>query len=278
MAARRPCPAAGLCTAAADPAGAQAAANFRPEVGQEGKDVIWVPTPPALVTRMLQLAQVGPKDVVIDLGAGDGRIAIAAAKEFGAESLGIEYNPDMVELSIRNAAVAGVAARVRFMRGDIFEADFSRATVVTMYLLSELNLRLRPKLLGMKPGTRVVSHQFGMGEWQPDETSYVDGRPAYFWVVPAKMGGLWSAHIGADASRTFTLKLEQNFQKVSGSAAFGKLDTSLRDPSLRGDWLRFGLTDPDGKLREYAGRVRGNRVAGDVLGPGVRSRWQAERD
>jgi hypothetical protein len=257
---------------------AQQAKDTEPTIGQAGKDVIWVPTPPALVTRMLQLAQVGPKDVVIDLGAGDGRIAIAAAKEFGAESLGIEYNPDMVELSIRNAATAGVASKARFVRGEIFEADFSRATVVTMYLLSELNLRLRPKLLGMKPGTRVVSHQFGMNGWQPDETSYIEGRPAYFWVVPAKVGGLWSVRIGSEGSRLFTLKLEQNFQKVSGNATFDNVDTSLREPSLRGDWLRFSLTDPDGKVREYAGRVSGNRIAGDVLGPGVRSRWQAERN
>jgi SAM-dependent methyltransferase len=257
---------------------AQASPTFQPSVGQEGKDVIWVPTPPALVTRMLQLAQVGPKDVVIDLGSGDGRIAIAAAKEFGAEAMGIEFNPDMVALSNKAASAAGVAAKVKFVRGDIFEADFSRASVVTMYLLSDLNLRLRPKILGMKPGTRVVSHQFTMGDWPADETSYIEGRPAYFWLVPAKVDGVWSARIGADASRAFALKMDQTFQKISGSATFGKLDTTLREATLRGDWLRFSLIDPEGKPREFAGRVAGNRITGDVLGPGVRSRWEATRN
>ena len=140
------------------------AGSFTPSVGQEGKDVIWVPTPPELVRRMLQLAQTTSKDYVVDLGAGDGRIAIAAAKQFGARAMGIEYNPDMVTLANREATAAGVSAKAQIVQGDIFEKNFSDASVVTMYLLTQLNLKLRPRLLDMRPGTRLVAHQFGMGD------------------------------------------------------------------------------------------------------------------
>src|ERR1700675_312470 len=158
--------------------------EFRPEVGQAGKDVIWVRTPDILVERMLQMAQVGPKDFVVDLGSGDGRTVIAAAKKFHATSLGIEYNPDMVALSRSHAEKEGVAATAKFIEGDIFASDFRKATVVTMYLLPDLNLRLRPKLLEMKPGTRLVSHQFTMGDWRPDEVSNFAARLAPFCIVP----------------------------------------------------------------------------------------------
>src|SRR5215510_13683700 len=169
---------------------AKAAQEFQPQVGQEGKDVIWVPTPQALVNKMLDMGKVTAKDYVIDLGSGDGRTVITAAKR-GAKALGIEYNPDMVEYSNRAAQTAGVSDKVKFIKADLFESDFSQATVVTMYLLSSLNIRLRPKILDLKPGTRVVSHAFDMGEWNADRTENVDGKTAYLWIVPAKVSGVW---------------------------------------------------------------------------------------
>lgn len=277
---------AGLSLASPFHALAQTAAPaFTPSVGQEGKDVIWVPTPPELIQRMLTVARVTPRDYLVDLGAGDGRIAIAAAKR-GVRAMGIEYNPEMVDFANRAAKQAGVfgdgAGKATIVHGDIFEKDFSQATVVTMYLLTALNLRLRPKLLEMKPGTRLVAHQFGMGEWEPDETSYVDGRPAHLWIVPAKAAGTWSANlagVGADAGKaaSFVLQIDQTFQKVTGSATFGKLNTSLREAQLQGDVLRFVLTDPEGRRREFAGRITGDRLAGEVRGAGPVQRWQAAR-
>lgn len=256
-----------------------AAPSFKPSVGQEGKDVIWVPTPPELVDRMLSLAQVTPRDFVVDLGAGDGRIAITAAKR-GVRAMGIEYNPEMVDFANRNAAQAGVAGKATIVHGDIFEKDFSQATVVTMYLLTALNLRLRPKLLEMKPGTRLVAHQFGMGEWTPDETSYVEGRPAHLWIVPARAQGTWNVSVNANGPgkpRSFVLQVEQTFQKFTGNATFGKTSTTLRDTRLQGDSIRFAFTDADGRLREFAGRVAGERMSGEIAGPGGRQRWQAAR-
>ncbi|HXC40291.1 MAG TPA: class I SAM-dependent methyltransferase [Burkholderiales bacterium] len=260
----------------AAPASAQNADTYKPTVGQEGKDVIWVPTPPALVERMLRMAQVTARDFVVDLGSGDGRIPIAAAKTFGARAMGIEYNPDMVRLSVRLARETGVADKVQMVEGDIFEKDFASATVVTTYLLTELNLRLRPKLLDMKPGTRVVAHLFGMGDWQPDETSVVEGRPAFLWIVPARVNGRWKVSLpmaGSSKTRQATLDIEQQFQKISGVINFGRMNTTLRDPLLRGDAIRFWLTDEDGRPREYAGRVAGNSMSGSV----GRQRWTAEK-
>ena len=171
--------AAALAPLAAVPALARSQTTnaFTPQVGQSGKDVIWVPTPDALVDRMLRMAQVTPDDFVVDLGSGDGKIVIAAARDFKARSLGVEFNPDMVTLSRRNAETAGVAGRARFEQGDIFTFDYSAATVVTMYLLPGLNLRLRPQLLKMRPGTRLVTHQFTMGSWEPDDSATVENRP-----------------------------------------------------------------------------------------------------
>ena len=262
--------------AAAQTSAQTSAPAFTPSVGQEGKDVIWVPTPPELVDRMLKLAQVTRKDGVGDLGAGDGRIAIAAAK-LGARAMGIEYNPEMVDFANRAAKAAGSKATI--VHGDIFEKDFSEATVVTMYLLTGLNLRLRPKLLEMKPGTRLVAHQFGMGEWEPDETSRVEGRPAHLWIVPAKAEGTWRGQLtGGAKPRSFELQIEQKFQKITGDITFDNLSTTLRDTRLQGDAIRFTITDPDGRVREFAGRIAGGRMSGETRGPGVRLRWQAARN
>ena len=191
----------------------QAASNYEPQVGQEGKDVIWVPTPQALIDKMLDAAKVTKDDYVIDLGSGDGRTVITAAKR-GANALGIEYNPDMVELSKANADKEGVSARAQFAKADIFESDFSKATVITMYLLPQLNLKLRPKILDLKPGTRIVSHAFTMDDWRADETvssqdnaSY--SRTAYLWIVPAKVEGTWKT---AQGEITF----KQAYQMLGG--------------------------------------------------------------
>jgi SAM-dependent methyltransferase len=193
---------------------AQKQEEYEPQVGQPGKDVVWVPTEEALVDRMLDMAKVTPEDYVIDLGSGDGRTVIAAAKR-GAHALGIEYNPDMVELSIRNAANAGMSDRAKFVKADLFESDFSKATVITMFLLPQINLRLRPKLLDLKPGTRIVSNSFSMDEWEADETSTLEGDcrtwcTAFLWIVPAKVEGKWKLQDGE-------LTLGQQFQKVSGT-------------------------------------------------------------
>lgn len=243
--------------------------EFKPEVGQAGKDVIWVPTPEFLVERMLQMAQVGPNDLVVDLGSGDGRTVIAATKRFHANSVGIEFNSDMVALSKRNAEKAGVAADAKFIEADIFASDFHKATVVTMYLLPDLNLRLRPKLLEMKPGTRLVSHQFSMGEWQPDEISTFDNRTAYFWMVPAKVEGDWKLGYGSKKSKIeLTLNLRQTFQMVEGAIVAGQARLGLRDVRLRGDRFEFSFVDDRGVLREFSGRVLGNTMSGSMKAGG----------
>jgi SAM-dependent methyltransferase len=235
------------CTAAAAAQQAQKKDEFVPQVGQAGKDVIWVPTPDDLVERMLRMAQTTPNDFVIDLGSGDGRIAIAAAKKFNARAMGIEYNPEMVELSTRNASKEGVAGKAKFAKADIFETDFTQATVVTMYLLPGLNIKLRPKLLDMKPGTRIVSHQFNMDDWQPDETTNIDGRRAYFWLVPAKVQGTWRLSDGLD------LTLEQKYQMLEGTVKLGNVNAGLRDAKLAGDRITFAFVDQGGVRRDFTG-------------------------
>jgi SAM-dependent methyltransferase len=249
--------------------------GFQPQVGQAGKDVIWVPTPDDLVERMLRMAQTTSNDFVVDLGSGDGRTVIAAAKKFGARSMGIEYNPDMVDLSTRNAAREGVTAKAKFIRGDIFETDFSQATVVTMYLLPGLNVKLRPRILDMKPGTRVVSHQFNMEDWQPDETTNLDGRRAYFWLVPAKVHGNWRVQSGADA---WDLTLEQKYQMLEGSVKFGSINAGLRETRLAGERIAFTFVDSAGVKREFTGRVSGNTMEGTVKpDTGPEARWTAAK-
>ena len=243
------------------PAGTDA---YQPRRGQSGKDVIWIPTPEMQVHRMLRLAQVTPQDYVIDLGSGDGKIVIAAARE-GAQGLGIEYNPDLVELSRRLAAQAGLAERARFEKADIFELDFSRATVITMYLLPQLNLKLRPRILSLKPGTRVVSHEFRMGRWQPDETSRVGLAAVHLWLVPANAGGEWEIGFSQKSGPvTARLRLEQEFQHLTGVMAFAQFETELRAPRVAGDQVRFGFIDADGHLRRFVGKVVDAQMQGMV--------------
>jgi SAM-dependent methyltransferase len=225
-----------------------------PAIAQDWGDTPYVQTPQNVVDTMLQIAKVGPGDYVIDLGSGDGRTVITAAKR-GARAHGIEYNPDMVELSKRNAEKEGVSAKASFAKADLFQSDFSQAQVITMFLLPDINLKLRPKILDLKPGTRVVSNSFTMGEWTADETASVgDGCTswctAYLWIVPAKVDGTWKLAQGE-------LRLKQQFQKVSGTLRTEGKTLALQDGKLRGDEIMFTA----GGVR-YTGKVNGGRIQG----------------
>jgi len=259
--------------------GAAAQPKYEPQVGQAGKDVIWVPTPDDVVDRMLTMAQAGPKDIHFDLGAGDGKIAIAAAKKFGANATGIEYNPDMAKHANANAQAAGVAGvgpgKATIRHGDIFATDFSSATVVTLYLLPSLNMKLRPTLLQMRPGTRVVSHSFTMEDWEADEISSMDGRRAYFWVVPANVMGAWQLEAG---SQTTELSIDQTFQKITGSVKLGTTLGGLREPRLNGANIAFAYVDQAGTRRDFSGRVNGGRMEGSFRDDkGGEGRWSATK-
>ena len=242
--------------------------DYKPQVGQAGKDVIWVPTPDELVNRMLTMAKVTPKDYVVDLGAGDGKIAIAAGKKFGATATGIEYNPDMAKLAQCYVQAEGAGDKVKIIQGDIFKEDFSKATVVTMYLLPELNLCVRHRLLAMQPGTRVTSHAFPMGEWEADESFDVEYRNAYLWIVPARVGGSWSFRNG-NGSVDFSISLNQSFQKIGGEVTSGGKKQPLIGASLRGDSIRFAFTDAKGVTQPFTGNVRGNTIIGSLRASGV---------
>ncbi len=237
---------------------------FEPTVGQQGKDVVWVPTPQALVNKMLEMAKVTPSDFLMDLGSGDGRTVITAAKR-GVKAMGIEYNPDMVALSQRNAAKEGVSDKATFVKADIFESDFSKATVITLFLLPDLNLRLRPKLLEMAPGTRVVSNSFRMEAWEPDETQTVSEDcvswcTALLWIVPAKVEGTWRTPEG-------DLTLTQQFQMISGTLG----STSISNGRLRGNDITFTAGGA-----EYTGKVNGTSMQGTVKG-GKGGSWTATK-
>lgn len=257
------------CLFAQAPAGKE---EYRPSVGQAGKDVIWIPTSQALADKMLKLAQVTPQDYVIDLGSGDGRFVITAAK-LGARALGIEYNPDMVELSKRTAAREGVTDKASFVKADLFESDFSKATVITMFLLPEINLRLRPLILDLKPGTRIVSNSFDMGDWKADQTINL-GREegcdnnycqAFFWIVPAKVGGTWKLPQGE-------LTLKQDYQMISGELNSGKDRISVSDGRLSGSRISFKVGDT-----HYTGSVIGAAMEGTSTTGNKSVQWSAKR-
>lgn len=256
-----------LLFAGAPARAAEPAAAFEPVSGQAGKDVVWVPTPADMVERMLDLAAVTPQDLVIDLGSGDGRNVIAAAKR-GARALGVEFNPDMVALSERNAAQAGVAGRVRFVQGDMFEADISQATVMALFLLPDNLRRLTDKFLDLKPGTRIVANTFGIAGWNPDEITQL-GTTCYAWcsamlyIVPAKVAGTWT--LG-----NARLALEQNFQELSGALGDGRQQWPVSEAKLRGEHISF--------------TVNGVRHEGTVAGDSMQGRrqdgssWSARRN
>ena len=235
-------------SAFAQAAAATQAKPYEPQVGQAGKDVVWVPTPQSLVDTMLDMAKVTPEDFVIDLGSGDGRTVITAAKR-GSRAMGIEYNPEMVELSKKNAVSAGVTDKVTFMKADLFETDLSKAQVITMFLLPAINMKLRPKLLDLKPGTRLVSNTFTMEDWQADDTKTVtDGCvswcTALLWIVPAKVEGTWQTPKGE-------LKLTQQFQVISGTLA----GAALENAKLHGDDITFSAGGT-----AYTGKVNGSTI------------------
>lgn len=247
------------CLALVPASGAAASDRYTPQYGQFGKDVIWIPTPQPVVERMLDLAGVGPDDRLVDLGSGDGVTVIAAARR-GASAHGIEFNPDLVALSRRRAKAAGVGGRATFERGDIFESDFSDATVVTLFLMPELNLRLRPALLAMRPGTRVVSNSFDMGDWTPDATAEVTQGcehycQALLWVVPAQVAGMWTL----DGRRS--MELAQSYQKIGGIVREGAAHWILRDTGMDGARIRFSLGGD-----RYEGEVRDGVMEGTVNG------------
>lgn len=245
----------------------QASEEFTPQIGQAGKDVVWVPSPQALVDKMLDMAGVTPADFVMDLGSGDGRTVITAAKR-GVRALGVEYNPDMVALSRKNAAAAGVSARAKFVQADIFESDLSRATVITLFLLPELNVRLRPTLLSLKPGLRVVSNSFKMGEWEPDQTFELGCDTyctAYLWIVPAKVQGKWQLAQGQGE-----LALNQEFQKITGTLRKGATSTPISGGSMNGSEISFIAAGA-----EYRGRVVDRVIEGTVRNGGATAPWSA---
>ena len=255
--------------ACAVPATAQPATGYQPQVGQEGKDVVWVPTAQGLVDRMLDMAKAVPGDYVIDLGSGDGRTVITAAKR-GIKALGIEYNPELVELAKRNAEKEGVADKAAFVHADIFESDFSQATVLTLFLLTKLNIKLRPTILEMRPGTRVVSNTFGMGDWEADETAQAGPDCSSFckaqlWIVPAKVEGTWRLG-GAE------LVLRQSYQMLSGKLETGNVVAPIAHGRMTGDRISFeagGVT--------YTGQVAGDRMEGTRVSGGREEKWQAVR-
>ena len=232
---------------------AQQPKPFEPVSGQAGKDVVWVPTPQPLVEKMLDMAKVTPQDVVMDLGSGDGRTVITAAKR-GARAFGIEYNPDMVTLSQQAAAKAGVSDKATFIRADLFETDLNKAQVITMFLLPSINMKLRPKILDLKPGTRIVTNSFTMEDWQADESETVGGDctswcTAHLWIVPAKVEGTWSTAQGP-------LVLKQSFQMLSGTMN----GATIADARLNGDQISFTAGGT-----KYSGRVDGSSIKGGNL-------------
>jgi hypothetical protein len=240
--------------------------TYVPQRGQMGKDVMWLPTSDDLVFKMLDAAKVGPQDELVDLGAGDGKIPIAAARQFGARAWGIEYNKDLAALAQRNAQRAGVAERVSIVHGDIFKEDFSKATVVTMYLLEELNAQLRPTILAMKPGTRVLSNTFSMGDWEPDQVIRVTNGTGYFWTVPANVAGLWTLS-GLDEKGNATLKLDQNFQRLGGTLTLQGKTQNLLGARMHGAELHFSFINADGQLKSVKVLVNGQVLSGEVTGP-----------
>jgi len=240
---------------------------FRPTVGQEGKDVVWVPTPPVLVEKMLDLARVTPQDYVMDLGSGDGRNIIAAAKR-GARGLGVEFNPKMVELATRTAQSEGVADKASFVQGDMYQADISRATVLALFLLPDNLRKLTPKFLDLKPGTRIVANHFGIDGWEADVTERIDGEcmawcTALLYIVPAKVAGTWRLADGE-------LELAQKFQAISGTLRRAGAELPIENGKLEGNEIRFKVSGT-----EYSGRVEGDAMSGKLSGES--GAWKASR-
>lgn len=238
-------------------------ALYEPRLRQPGKDVMWLPTPDAMVLQMLRAAKVTPQDIVYDLGAGDGKIPIAAARHFGARAVGIEYEPKMAALAQRNAKRAKVSDKVRIIQGDIFKEDFSSATVVTLYLLPDLNHQLRDTLLAMKPGTRVVSHQWHMGEWEPDQSIRGEQSDAFLWIVPARLEGRWALR-DADGRWQATVEFIQRFQRTAGHITIGNVSRPLLGSFVNGSTLGFTFVAPDGSIQSLRADTDGKTLEGTL--------------
>lgn len=243
--------------------------SYTPQRGQSGKDVVWIATQDALVVKMLSAAKVTDQDLVYDLGAGDGIIPIIAAKQFGARAIGIEYNEKLATLAQTNALRSGVGDKVKIIQGDIFVEDFSKATVVTLYLLEELNAKLRPQILKMQPGTRVVSNTFSMGDWEPDQVIDSNGQTAYLWTVPAQVGGSWIVSgLNSDwKSNTSHIYFVQRHQRLSGKMTVGGKDKVLFGARIEGNVLHFSFLDPQDELKHVKASIVNNQWIGEVVSP-----------
>ena len=257
--------------------------------------VPYVPTPQSVVDRMLEIGKVGPQDYLIDLGSGDGRIVVTAAKKYGARGFGVDLNPTRIAEANENARKAGVTDKVTFHRTDLFETDLARASIITMYLLPRVNLDLRPKLLELKPGTRIVSHDFSMGDWQPEHHEQVDAKDkyggsgglsdVYLWIVPAKVGGIWQSELTVRGKPVaYSFNLQQEFQKVTGTAQVAGRTVKLENVKLLGDALTFDLAAEVQGIavkHQFSGKVEGAYIGGtaDLSAPKLQSRteWSAKR-
>lgn len=246
----------------------------------------FVPTPMEVVERMLELAQVTKDDVVYDLGCGDGRIVIMAAKKYGAKGVGVDIDPEMVKESKENARKERVEDKVTILLQDAFETDLSNATVVTLYLLTESNLKLRPKLFGeLKPGARVVSHDFGMGDWEPESVVRMEGKDGlphtiYLWTIPAQVGGIWR---WKEKDRDYVLRISQDLGKIKGTYREDGAEREIEDPEIKGRRLSFYIPVPYGTKtirKKYEGEVNGDTIKGKITVEGSEEKieWMAKRD
>lgn len=260
-----------LSTASAYAQQAAPARPFEPVSGQAGKDVVWVPSPPDMVNKLMELGNVTPKDIVMDLGSGDGRNVIAAAK-LGAQSLGVEFNPDMVALSRRLAQEAGVSDKAKFVEADMYTYDISKATVMALFLLPVNMNKLAPKFFNLAPGSRIVANTFGIDGWEPDErvtlpptTECESWCEALLWIVPAKVAGTWTLPNG-------TMTLTQEYQTVQGTIAIGGPAQTVKMGRLRGEDIKFTANDV-----VYTGKVSGNTITGTMTGPKGSQPWTATK-
>lgn len=265
-----------LCTGAAQAQPGATPAAEVPQIGQVSKDSVWVPTPERLIRRMLQMADTTRDDLVIDLGSGDGRMPIYAARHFGARAIGVELEANLVRVSIESARAQGVAQLTEFIAQDLFEADISKAGVIALYLSPGAMMRLKPRLLAQRPGLRVVSHQFLLDDWEPDESVRVEGRNGHLWVVPADVRGTWKVSLAGDE---FRVRIDQKYQALTTVGERAGRPVNVIGSRLRGTEIGFTAFDRDGQSRRFEGRIDGARMAGDSRLDGAAPvRWTAVRE
>jgi hypothetical protein len=245
-----------------------------PQIGQVSRDSVWVPTPERVIRRMLQMADTTRDDVVIDLGSGDGRIPIYAAKHFGARGIGVELEGNLIEISRKSAQASGVSHLVQFLQQDLFQADMSGATVVALYISPPVMTRLKPRLLELKPGLRIVSHYFKLDDWEPDESISVDDRTAHLWVVPARVEGNWVVDVD---NETFRMKVERRYQRITIRGERAGREINVIGARLRGTEIHFTSFDRNGDVRHFEGRIDGSRMSGHSEAGGERRPWTASR-